>query len=102
MIPMRRSVECRQCNWRHSWIGNSENRTGLLTARNAPFLMCQDIAANVFFFTLDKFDIREHAILLIPGREFGLKGTMGMRTQLKSRCWTHLLSPHYCEGLPAI
>jgi hypothetical protein len=35
--------------------------------------MCENIAANFFFFALNKFNIGEHAVLFVPGGQFGCK-----------------------------
>ena len=35
-----------------------------------PFLMCEDITANLLFFSLDKVDICEHAVSFIACSQF--------------------------------
>lgn len=43
----------------------------MVKTSNEPFLMRQDIAANLFFLALDKVDVRQHAVSLEACRKFG-------------------------------
>lgn len=38
--------------------------------KDIPFLMCKDITTDFFLLTLNKLDVGEHAISLVPSSEF--------------------------------
>lgn len=65
-------VKCDRCSWRHSCCRCKNVKTE--QARNGvPLLVSEHITPELFFFTLDQFDIRKHTVFLKSSCKLGLK-----------------------------